>query len=827
MDFLWEISKWLNYSPINITYKGDFSPIIDYCKSAQIFQDVPFSYPETFKYLDKAYPGSKFILTVRDDAEQWYRSIAMFHAKLLGKGYPPTTEDLRNATYVRKGFMYNTVRVYGTPDHDPYNKAIMVAHYEQHNQAILDYFKDRPCDFLAINLANKNSYQQFVKFLGVESPYGAFPWENKTSEILPFINNAEKLQDTHAIFNHIDRYGNEYLPFMNQEPTQTSNPLETSVAFRHDTNQLLAWFASGDYDSMSAHFLAGFQYFGEKVFTKLEGEQRAEVYTFVKDFLFFFIEEKYRIDGRFARDFVNCNPIIANLAAMTPMGNTDLYLQIMLDRPYEDNLGKFLTLYSPRNRVGIERSRLFDANPQLASFWYSVYFRNYTTIADSVCYENMKEHLRYDDPRIGDYFFIDDIYFGATYVDPVHDRLIKRRINQWLQRKHSHITFQSTPAGAGGKPKVAVFSDLWRERHSVYRNQSEFIASLRDDYHLTLIHMESPDTRHLDTSLFDETLYLDSPSGVLNLAPITNNGFTVAYFPDVGMTPKSILCANLPIAPIRMCGVGHSVSTFGARIDYYITGADVEPPDGVALNYSERPVLLPGYGIVHNRIAYRRRRHLPEYQPTGGERLIINCPWYSQKSNHEMLLLLDRLAREAGRALLFRFYPGGSCARLNGFIPFVRDVEKVLGGDDFIVYPSLDYDTYMGLMEEGALTIDAFPFGGCNTVADSLHLRKPTLTYQGRSWYNRIGSQMMRSIGLGELIATSPEEYIKISLRLIRDDPWRTQIALHLESMDIDNVIFDNKSSIWFKRAFDYIVANHERLKGEGGNRPLTVEDFG
>jgi hypothetical protein len=161
-------------------FSGDFDPIIEYCRTAQVFQDVPFSYPDTFKHLDTAYPGSKFILTVRDDADQWYQSISRFHAKHFGNGQIPTADDLRNATYARKGFAYNVVRVHSTPDDDPYNKEIMIKHYNRYNQSVIDYFKDRTCDLLVINLAEKAAYQRFVNFIGVQSPFTDFPWENKT-----------------------------------------------------------------------------------------------------------------------------------------------------------------------------------------------------------------------------------------------------------------------------------------------------------------------------------------------------------------------------------------------------------------------------------------------------------------------------------------------------------------------------------------------------------------------------------------------------------------------------------------------------------------------
>ena len=166
-------------------FDGDFAPIIDYCDSAQVFQDVPFSWPNTYKYLDQAFPGSKYILTIRDDAEQWYRSITRFHGKLFGKdGATPTSQVLKEATYAKKGWMYNLVRVYGTSDEAPYKKDILIEHYNRHNDAVVEYFKDRPDDLLIINLGESDSFQRFCEFIDVE-PNGRskFPWENKTSEI--------------------------------------------------------------------------------------------------------------------------------------------------------------------------------------------------------------------------------------------------------------------------------------------------------------------------------------------------------------------------------------------------------------------------------------------------------------------------------------------------------------------------------------------------------------------------------------------------------------------------------------------------------------------
>ncbi|WP_026280582.1 sulfotransferase [Thioalkalivibrio sp. ALE9] len=163
-------------------FEGRFEAIVDYCHSAQVFQDVPFSCPGTFRHLDVAFPGSLFILTVRDSPEQWHQSLVHFHSRKFGRsGQVPTADDLRRARYSRTGFVYNTVRLHGTPDHDPYNPEIMMAHYRRHNRDVTEYFRERPEDLLVLNLAEPGAYQRFLAFLGLpDDPAGDFPWENRS-----------------------------------------------------------------------------------------------------------------------------------------------------------------------------------------------------------------------------------------------------------------------------------------------------------------------------------------------------------------------------------------------------------------------------------------------------------------------------------------------------------------------------------------------------------------------------------------------------------------------------------------------------------------------
>lgn len=163
-------------------FNGEYGSIIKFCRTAEVFQDIPFSCPDAYKIFDSAYPGSKFILTVRDTPEQWYQSITRFHSKLFGRsGGVPTESELRAASHIQPGFMHDYIfSVYETPKTDPYNKDIMIHCYKKHIQDVEKYFSDRSEDLIVINVGRNGEYKRLVEFLGCWSEKNEFPWENRT-----------------------------------------------------------------------------------------------------------------------------------------------------------------------------------------------------------------------------------------------------------------------------------------------------------------------------------------------------------------------------------------------------------------------------------------------------------------------------------------------------------------------------------------------------------------------------------------------------------------------------------------------------------------------
>ena len=107
-------------------------------------QDMPW--PLMFRELDAAFPGSRFILTVRD-TDKWYNSIASHFGD---KPYHITQNTYGEDAPCPVG-------------HEERFKQV----YEAHNRAVLDYFKDRPDDLLVMDLERGDGWEVLCPFLGV------------------------------------------------------------------------------------------------------------------------------------------------------------------------------------------------------------------------------------------------------------------------------------------------------------------------------------------------------------------------------------------------------------------------------------------------------------------------------------------------------------------------------------------------------------------------------------------------------------------------------------------------------------------------------------
>lgn len=340
--------------------------------------------------------------------------------------------------------------------------------------------------------------------------------------------------------------------------------------------QVMELYLHQQYELLSEKLLAILENFANINFLNLEIEVQHFVNVFIKNFLYVFTQPEYTLSDNHAIRFIEMNATISNLVAISSFKTTDTYLEIL--KPQPNNFVKILALYSARNTVKIAYQILFDAHPYFAGLWYSHFCELYrSALVNQEAYQNLIKHLEYDDDRLNNFYNISSVYFGVTDIDGSLDRKIKHKLNQSVKasRLFAEIHVNNRPL----PKKIAIVTCVWFPGHSVYRNLSDFVESLQDDYELTLVHLGSIGNS-LDIASFKNIRYVEYQHDFLYMDSIQNNDFMVVFYPDIGMSQESIILSNLRIAPIQVCGVGHSVSTFGSEIDYFISGADVEVSSG-------------------------------------------------------------------------------------------------------------------------------------------------------------------------------------------------------------------------------------------------------
>ena len=381
-------------------------------------------------------------------------------------------------------------------------------------------------------------------------------------------------------------------------------------------------------------------------------------------------------------------------------------------------------------------------------------------------------------------------YFHSSYRDPSSERQIKQEANATAQKSLASVSFLNTP----NCQKIAIITDKWSEKYSVYRTCFKQIATLKKRYHLTLITWRNRGyTPEMD--IFHEIKMLNSP-GALDLRSVRNSDFGLVYFPDIGMNYESVLLSNMRLAPIQVTGIGHSVSTFGSKIDYYISGSDVENEDAQQ-HYSEKLIRIPGFGCDFNKPNYTKHN-----KPH--DTFVVNIAASKQKWNQKFLDTLTIIANSVNKKVLFQLFPGGGDLNLS-WVPSNDSIKSSLKNIQII--SECNYQQYMEAMELGDITLDSFHFGGCNSISDSLFLGIPPVALEGSRWYNRIGPAMLRRLRLSGLICKTVVQYINTAITLINDNSLLLEMADKICHADMD-LIYNNGEEKRFTEAIDMLIRN-------------------
>ena len=146
----------------------NFKIMDEYIIKYDFFSDIPFNCIDYYKYLDKNYKNSKFILIIRDK-HKWINSYEKWLNRLnkVRKG----KVDMVGKYYWKTNFK-NEIENYKFK-----NKNKILELYEEYNNKIIEYFKNKN-NFLLLKLEDSENINKINKFLNVNIKLDKFPHKN-------------------------------------------------------------------------------------------------------------------------------------------------------------------------------------------------------------------------------------------------------------------------------------------------------------------------------------------------------------------------------------------------------------------------------------------------------------------------------------------------------------------------------------------------------------------------------------------------------------------------------------------------------------------------
>ena len=303
----------------------------------------------------------------------------------------------------------------------------------------------------------------------------------------------------------------------------------------------------------------------------------------------------------------------------------------------------------------------------------------------------------------------------------------------------------------------------------------------RDRIELTVFKLERASDDETARARREATTFVDSPVTLQGWAQaIVDARLDVLIYPEIGMHPLTTRLAAMRLAPVQAASWGQPLTTGLPTIDLFISAQALEPATGDA-HYSERLVALPHLGVCIQPL--QPAVIAPDFATLGlspTEPLLL-CPGtpfkYTPQGDAALVAIAARLqARGAGRLVFFRNPRPAMSAQVEqrmrqAFAKAGVDYDRTVAW-----IPTLNRGRYFGLMQRATALLDTLGFSGFNTALQGIECDLPVVAFEGEFMRGRLASGPLRFLGLDELVATTPEQYADIALRLVEDEAWHAHV---------------------------------------------------
>lgn len=228
-------------------------------------------------------------------------------------------------------------------------------------------------------------------------------------------------------------------------------------------------------------------------------------------------------------------------------------------------------------------------------------------------------------------------------------------------------------------------------------------------------------------------------------------------------------------APVQVTWLGYPGTTGLGGMDYRLTDPHLDPPHLEDRDewYSEQSVRLPETFWCYDPLAAGPGvGALPALRGGGRGRVTFgSLNNYCKVQEGVLALWAQVLLAVPDSRLLLRCPPGQTRARTLEVLG-----RAGVGAERVEWFERASRAAYLAAYQDIDISLDTFPYNGHTTSLDSFWMGVPVITLAGQTAVGRAGLSQAINLGLPELVARTPEEFVQRAVQLAADLPHLAEL---------------------------------------------------
>jgi len=236
-----------------------------------------------------------------------------------------------------------------------------------------------------------------------------------------------------------------------------------------------------------------------------------------------------------------------------------------------------------------------------------------------------------------------------------------------------------------------------------------------------------------------------------------------------------LMFAHKP-APVQATWLGYPGTTGLDTMDYRLTDPYLDPPGLDDAFYSERSIRLPDTFWCYDPLTDEPKVNAPPCLEKGW--VTFGCLNNFCKINDAVLALWAGVLKAVSNSRLLLLAPEGSSRQ--------RVLDRLgregIGPERVEFVARQSRSEYRKTYHRIDIGLDSFPCNGHTTSLDSFWMGVPVVTLAGKTVFGRAGVSQLSNLGLPELIARTPDQYVQIATDLANDLPRLAELRRTLRA---------------------------------------------